>query len=85
MPIAQKVELSLFLIFFFFLLVLFLQKPMADYPFQSALVSNVTFLMVQLLAVLPLCHFSQVSGIQLCRFESFLLLLPFLWLLILVP
>ena len=50
---------------------------MADYPFQSALVSNVTFLMVQLLAVLLLCHFSQVGGIPLCGFKSFLLLHPF--------
>ena len=60
---------------FFFLLVLFLRKPMVDYLFRSALVSDVTFLMVQLLAVLPLCLFSQVGGIPLYWFESFLLLL----------
>ena len=76
-PITQKVEFSLFLIFFF-LLVLFSQKPMADYLFQSALVSDVTFFMVQLLVVLPLYLFSQMSEIPLCRFESPLLLLPFL-------
>ena len=43
---------------------------MADFPFWSALVPNFTFLMVQLLAVLPLCHFSQVSGIQLYWFKG---------------
>ena len=43
---------------------------MADFPFRSALVPNFTFLMVQLLAILPLCHFSQVSRIQLCWFEG---------------
>ena len=43
---------------------------MVDFPFRSALVPNFTFLMVQLLAVLPPCHFSQVSGIQLYWFEG---------------
>ena len=51
---------------------------MADYLFRSALVSDVMFLMVQLLAVLPLYLFSQMDGIPLCRFESPLLLLLFL-------
>ena len=41
-------------------------KAHANFPFRSALVHNFMFLIVQLLAVLPLCHFSKVSGIQLC-------------------
>ena len=64
-PITQKVE-SFPVSHIFLLLVLFHRKPMVAFPFRSALVPNVTFLMVQLLAILPLCHFSQVSGIQLC-------------------
>ena len=63
---------------FFFLLVLFLRNPMAEYLFWSALVSDVTFLMVQFLPILPLYLFSQMGGISFCWFESFLLLLPFL-------
>ena len=51
---------------------------MVDYLFQSALVSDVTFLMVQLLVVFPLYLFSQTGGIPLCRFESPLLLLPYI-------
>ena len=69
--------------FFFFLLMLFLRKPWLTFLFQSA--PDVTFLMIQLLAILPFCHFSWVDGIQFCWFESFLLLLPFLQLLVLVP
>ena len=79
MPIAQKVEFSLFLIFFF-LLVLFPRKPMADYLSRSALVSDVTFLMVQLLAVLPLYPFSQMGRISWFSFwPSFLFIFFLKW------
>ena len=54
---------------------MFLRKPWLTSLFWSAL--DVTFLMIHLLAVLPFCHFSWVGGIQLCWFESSLLLLPF--------
>ena len=73
-PITQKVEPFL-VSHFFFLLILFLRKPWLTFLFRNAL--DVTFLMIHLLAVLPFCHFSWVSGIQLYWFESSLLLLPF--------
>ena len=82
MPIAQKAE-PFPVSHFFFLLMLFLRKPWLTFLFRSAL--DVTFLMVQLLAVLHFCYFSRVDRIQLCRFKKIFLLLPFLQLLALVP
>ena len=69
-PSPRRLSLSLFLIFssFWFR---FFESPWLTFLFRSVLVFYVTFLMVQLLAVLLLCHFSWVGGIQLCWFESF--------------
>ena len=47
--------------------------------------AEVTLFSIQLLVVLLLYLFSQTGGIPLCRFESLLLLLPFLYFFILVP
>ena len=54
MPIAQKAE-PFPVSHFFFLLMLFLRKSWLTFLFRSAL--NVTFLMVQLLAVLSFLSF----------------------------
>ena len=54
MPIAQKAE-PFPVSHFFFLLMLFLRKPWLTFLFRSAL--DVTFLMIQLLAVLPFLSF----------------------------